>query len=275
MSKHTGWEREYRTHFDSIVTEYEFVRPEWLSAIFNDILSYSKLSTGKNAIEVGVGTGKATMPFLNMGYNITAVEINPQMAKYVKNRFASYSNFDVVVSSFEDAALTKNSFDLIYAASAFHWVDAELGLPKALQLLKKDGVIALFRYNEVAAVDDILYKKIRQLHNQYYDKYYEIPYKEPIRKTHNDFYNPDEIYKGFRFESLGKYGFSDVCMKFYDVTLEYSADKYIALLETMSDHRELPENIKSSFYQEIKETINNSGVNYKVDYVFQLYLGRK
>lgn len=275
MNKNTGWEREYRTHFDSIVTEYEFVRPEWLNAIFDDILSYSKSSTGKNAIEVGVGTGKATLPFLNMGYNITAIEINPQMAKYSKNRFDNYSNFDVIVSSFEDVVLTKNSFDLIYAASAFHWVDADIGLPKVLQLLKKDGVIALFRYNEVATVDDMLYKKIRQIHNQYYDKYYGITYEQPIQKTHNDFYNPDEIYKGFRFESLEKYGFRDVCMKFYDVTLEYNADQYIALLETLSDHRELPENVKNPFYQETRKTIKNSGGNYKVDYVFQLYLGRK
>jgi len=267
--------KEYRTHFDSIVTEYEFVRPEWISAIYDDIFKYTKSNIGKNAIEVGVGTRKATIPFLNMGYNITAIEINPSMAEYSKNRFNNYSNFNVVISSFEDAVLEKNSFDLIYAASAFHWVDAEIGLPKALRLLKKDGTIALFRYNEIASVDDALYNKIRQLHNQYYDRFYEIPYQEPVRKIHSDFYKPVEIYKGFRFYDLQSFGFHDVTMKFYDVTLEYTADKYIALLDTLSDHRNLPEDVKVPFYSKTKEAIENSGGIYKVDYVFQLYLGRK
>lgn len=37
VSKHTGWEREYRTHFDTTVAEYEIIRPEWISDIFDDI----------------------------------------------------------------------------------------------------------------------------------------------------------------------------------------------------------------------------------------------
>lgn len=275
MSKHTGWEREYRTHFDTIVAEYEIIRPEWISDIFDDIAEYAKSKQIKNAIEIGVGTGKATTPILNMGYNVTAIEINHQMAKFSSNRFKDNNNFNVIISSFEEALLEENSYDLIYAASAFHWVDAEIGLPKALRLLIDDGTIALFRYNEIASPTNKLYNEVRKIHNQYYDSYYEIPYSQPIRKTHDDFYTADEIYKGFRFENLQSYGFRDVSMKFYDVTLSYDADKYIALLDTLSDHRNLPDNIRIPFYEKTRKAIENSGGSYKVDYVFQLYLGRK
>lgn len=275
MSKGTGWERECRTHFNSIASEYEIIRPEWMSDIFDDILEYTKAAQGKNAIEIGVGTGKATTPVLNMGYNVTAIEINPSMAEYSLNRFKEYSGFNVITSSFEDALLEESSYDLIYAASAIHWVDAEIGLPKALRLLRKGGAIALFRYNEVASPTDELYNEIRKIHHQYYNRYYNITYSQPIRKTHNDFYKPEEIYRGFRFNDLQAYGFQDVTMKFYDTTLEYTADGYIALLETLSDHRNLPDDIKTPFYSKTKEAIANSGGTYKVDYVFQLYLGRK
>ncbi len=275
MSNHTGWEREYRTHFDSIVAEYETIRPEWTSDIFADITKYAKPDQNKTAIEIGIGTGKATTPILNMGYNVTAIEINPQMAEFSANRFKAYNNFNIMISSFEDAPLDGNSYDLIYAASAFHWVDAEIGLPKALRLLKDGGAIALFRYNEIASVDDKLFNDLYNIRNQYYNHYYKLPYSQPIRKAHNDFYKPEEIYKGFRFESLQSYGFRDISMKFYDVTLEYTPDEYISLLNTLSDHRNLPDDIRIPFYSKTKEAIEASGGNYKIDYVFQLYLGRK
>ncbi|WP_312372949.1 methyltransferase domain-containing protein [Lachnoclostridium sp.] len=62
-------------------------------------------------------------------------------------RFKGYKDFNVITSTFEDALLEENNYDLIYAASAFHWVDAETGCPKAFRLLKSDGAIALLRYN--------------------------------------------------------------------------------------------------------------------------------
>jgi SAM-dependent methyltransferase len=275
VNQHTGWEREYRTHFDDIVDEYERIRPEWINDIYDDIYKYAKPKQGENALEIGVGTGKATTPILNMGYNVTAVEINPKMADYSLKRFNQNNNFRVIISSFEDAFLDVNSFDLIYAASAFHWIDAEIGLPKSLRLLRQGGTIALFRYNEIASPAYELYNKIKKIYNKYYDKFYNISYKQPVRKNYNDFITPEEIYKGFRFNNLQSYGFVDVTMKFYDVSLEYDSNEYITFLGTLSDHRNLPDNIKFPFYKEIKQVIDDSGGKYKIDYIFQLYLGRK
>lgn len=62
----TGWKREYRTHFNSIVAEYEMIQPEWVIDIFDDIHKFTRPEKGKNAIEIGVGTGKATTPILKM-----------------------------------------------------------------------------------------------------------------------------------------------------------------------------------------------------------------
>ena len=275
MSQHTGWEKEYRTHFNDIVDEYEKIRPEWISEIYDDIFKYAKPKQGDNALEIGVGTGKATTPILNMGYNVTAVEINPKMADYSLKRFNHCNNFTVVVSSFEDALLNDNSFDLIYAASAFHWVDAETGLPKSLRLLKQGGTIALFRYNEIASPEYELYNKVREAYHRYYDEFYNIPYRQSVRKNHNDFLTTEEIYKGYRFNNLQRYGFENVSMKFYDVSLEYDSNEYISFLNTLSDHRNLPDSVKLPFYKEIKQVIDDNDGKYRIDYVFQLYLGRK
>ena len=58
---------------------------------------------------------------------------------------------------------------------------------------------------------------------------------------------------------MEQYGFADITMKFYDATLTYSADQYIALLETMSDHRNLPDSNKAELYKGIRDVIYKHG----------------
>ncbi|MCL1994672.1 MAG: class I SAM-dependent methyltransferase [Defluviitaleaceae bacterium] len=270
----TGWERDKRTHFDDIVLTYDRVRPEYPSELYEDILKYIGQSPGKTAVEIGAGTGKATAPFLDLGYSITAIEIGQNMADFLLRKFDEHKNFSVMVSSFEDAPLQENYYDLIYAASAFHWIDAKIGCPKAHSLLKKGGVIALFRYNAIAAVGDALYDEIQAIYEKYYYSYYPSSTR-PTRKSKQDFEKPSEIYTSFRFEYLGVYGFKDILMKFYDATRTFNADEYILSLETMSDYIHLPDNIRTSLFSGIKETIIKHGNQHKVDYNYQLYMGRK
>ncbi len=235
---------------------------------------YSNVSTGKSAIEIGAGTGKATQPFLDAGYNITAVEIGPNMADFLSERFRVYKDFNVIVSSFENAALQENSYDLIYAATAYHWVDAEIGCPKAFRLLKNGGAIALFRYNVIVAVGDELYEEIQAIYEKHYYSYY-ISATRPKKKSKKDFETPSEIYNSFRFEDLRTYGFKDVSMKFYDGYKKFNADEYIVSLETMSDHISLPNSNRMALYDGIKKAIIKHGNCHRLDYIFQLYMGRK
>lgn len=270
----TGWERDKRGHFDDIVLTYDKARSEYPLELFEDIMKYTGALTGKTAVEIGAGTGKATTPFLDAGYNITAVEIGQNMADFLLERFSGHKNFNVIVSSFEDVILQENNYDLIYAATAFHWVDAEIGCPKALRLLKKGGAIALFRYNAIAAVGDEIYDEIQAVYEKYYYSHYTSG-ERPTKKSKYDFEKPSEIYNSFRFEDLGVYGFKDISMKFYDASRIFSANEYIIWLETMSDHIRLPDNIRISLFNGIKETITKHGNQHKVDFIFQLYMGRK
>jgi len=143
----SGWERDKRVHFDEIVIKYEETRPEWPNDIFEDIINCSINEQGNKALEIGAGTGKATVHFLNKGYDVTAVEISKHMAEFLTERFKDNKDFSILASTFEDAVLEENNYNLIYAASAFHWVDAEIGCPKVFRLLKNGGIFALLRYN--------------------------------------------------------------------------------------------------------------------------------
>ena len=273
----TGWERENRTHFDEIVTNYDRIRWDYPDELYSDIVLYNRQRKENNAIEIGAGTGIATRPFLDMGYIVTAVEMGESMTAFLQSKFKGCPNFSVITSTFEDALLEDGSYDLVYAASAFHWVDASIGCPKVFRLLKNGGVFALFRNNAVPPDDNVLYEESQAVYEKHYNDYYKHE-SRPAKlssMTLDEFQKPSEVFRGFRFESLEQYGFYDVSMKLYNATLTYNADDYITLLETYSDHRALPKSNKAALYAGVKEAIIRHGGYQDLNCVYQLYMGRK
>ena len=101
----TGWENNKRGHFNDIVECYEKIRPNYPKQIFSDIIEYANFNENKKALEIGAGTGKATTPFLEAGFDVTAVEIADNMVAYLQEKFKSYNKFRTITTAFEDAIL--------------------------------------------------------------------------------------------------------------------------------------------------------------------------
>jgi len=266
----TGWERENRTHFDEIILEYDRVRPEYPTELFGDIFAYAQ---GNKALEIGAGTGKATGPILDAGFEVTAIEPGENMTAFLLEKYQG-KRLHVITSIFEDAVLEENGYDLIYAASAFHWVDAAIGCPKAFRLLKPGGTFALLRYNFDWAQDGALGEEIKALYDKHYYSYYESRKWLKVLPG-KDFWSPAAIKRGYGFEDLKHYGFGDIAMHLYDTTRAFGADEYIVWLGTMSDLRRLPESNREALFEGIRDAINKHGGQHKLDFVFQLYMGRK
>lgn len=131
---------------------YDRFRPMHTDDLFDDVIRFSSLDKDKRALEIGIGTGLATMPFLKTGCNITAIEIGDKLAQFSRDKFAEYINVEVVNQDFESVSLDENSYELIYSASAFHWIPQETGLPKVYVLLKNGGVFAWFISREIQKV---------------------------------------------------------------------------------------------------------------------------
>ncbi len=279
MDNGTGWERHRKTHFDEIVSGYDLARPDYPAPMFEDILQFSAKNDDRKALEIGAGTGKATAPFLSAGYNVTAVEIGANMAEFLLNRFVDYKCFRVIVSTFEDVLLEEKSFDLVYAASSFHWVDAEIGCPKVFRLLKNGGTFALLRYNFNFIPPhwgNALHEDISAAYNKHYYTYYTSKDKSYINKiTKKGLEDNPKILHGYGFQDMSTYGFSGIKMKLYETVITYSADAWISMLDTLSDHRNLPDANREALYAEVKDAILSNNGEYKVDFVFQLYMGRK
>lgn len=252
------------------------MRPSFPGEVFADILAYAGADGTKRALEIGPGTGKATGPFLEAGYDVTAVEISERMAAFLRARFAGNARFHVLVDAFEEARLAENRYGLVFAASAFHWVDAEIGCPKVHRVLEEGGAFALMRYNATLypAEGEALHGEMRDAYARHYYSHYPSAGR-PVKISHARLETPAKIASGYGFADMRAYGFADVTMKLYDGVLTYSAEAYISHLDTLSDHRSLPEADRLALYAAVRDIIRRHGGQHRVDYVFQLYMGRK
>lgn len=125
---------------------YDDARPEYPVWIFEHLRACGALVDGTPTLEIGAGTGKATRRLLEYGANpLTIVEPDARFAAMLDaTATASPAHICILHSTFEDAQLSDNQFDLIAAATAFHWIEPTVGLGKAKRLLRPDGFAALF-----------------------------------------------------------------------------------------------------------------------------------
>ena len=137
---------EGRRLFGSNPQGYEDTRPDYPRWIFDHLRERGALVDGTPTLEIGAGTGKATRRLLEYGANpLTIVEPDARFAALLGTvADASPAHCRVVHDSFEDVVLSDNQFDLIAAATAFHWIEPASGLRKIKRLLRRDGCVALF-----------------------------------------------------------------------------------------------------------------------------------
>ncbi|MDD3243615.1 MAG: methyltransferase domain-containing protein [Eubacteriales bacterium] len=129
--------------FDTEAERYAALRPGYVQELYDDLFAYAPLNEAAAAVEVGIGGGQATLPVLKTGCRVTAVEYGAQFCRLCREKFAGYANFSIVNAKFEDY-VSAGKCDLVYSASAFHWIPEEIGYPKVYAMLKRGGVFARF-----------------------------------------------------------------------------------------------------------------------------------
>jgi ubiquinone/menaquinone biosynthesis C-methylase UbiE len=98
----------------------------------------------RNALDVGAGTGNLTGKLLQMGYNVIATDISPEMCAILKKKFCGYlpDKLTVINSPVEDLSFSQSKFDLITFYSVLHHLpDYASALSTLCGFLKKGGVL--------------------------------------------------------------------------------------------------------------------------------------
>ncbi|MBE6658288.1 MAG: class I SAM-dependent methyltransferase [Ruminococcaceae bacterium] len=235
--------------FNTAVDAYDRCRPTYPAELYHDLFSYMSAppAPGMTAVEIGIGTGQATRPILDAGCTVAAVELGDAMTAFVRQKFSDCPNFSCINQPFEETGFPPSSCDLVYSASAFHWIPEEIGYKKVFDMLRPGGVFARFANHPYYDPEQPeLFDAMQKVYAVY------MPGSRPGGE-----YTAEQAMA--RAEIAGKYGFCDIGYRLYHRTRMFSADDYIALLGTYSDHIAIPQPQRTQFFSGLYRVISAFG----------------
>lgn len=255
-----------KTIFNEDARLYARARPGYPEAMIEEAIAYSGIPDGGRILEIGCGPGQATYPFARRGYRMLCVEPGPNMVEVNREKCAGCS-VEYVISSFEDWPVEERAFDMVIAASSFHWIPYEIGFPKVAQALREHGTFALFRNKHP--------KPYSEIFNKMQAAYQSHAPELASTDSPDDAERFEDGIRGFAMKIEDTGLFEDVIVKRFPWSKEFTAEQYADLMNTYSGHRALPGDRKQRLFADIRGTIEDNGGVVVRNYVSVLYLARK
>lgn len=220
-------ERLRRT-FDEDAERYDRARPGYPPSVFDDLAELASVGPGCRVLEIGCGTGQATVPLSERGCEIVAVELGPRMAAVARRNLARFPRVQIVTAAFEEWPLPPEPFDAVVSATAFHWLDPAVRVAKATEALRPGGALATIATHHVAGGTRAFFVDVQDCYER----------RDPATPLGLRLPTAAEI--PFRSEELARSGqFGPAQFRRYEWELGYSTGAYLDVLLTYSGHRAL------------------------------------
>jgi SAM-dependent methyltransferase len=235
-----------RRTFDTAAALYDAARPSYPQELFDDLVALAELQSGARLLEIGCASGKATRPLLERGFSVVCVEIGPQLAERARANLAGLP-VEIHVAPFEEWDGEPESFQLVYAATAWHWVDPEIRYQKAHRLLRPGGHLAFWSAQHAFPTGfDPFFAEIQEVY-------------DAIGESHSGKWPPPppEQVPDEAAEIEATHLFEQIQVRRYVWEKRYTADEYIALLNSFSGHIAMETATRDRLYGEIRRRIGS------------------
>lgn len=229
-------------------------------------------------MEIGAGTGKATIQFANRGYRIHAIEIGKDMAEILKRKCSKFSNVTMDVASFEEWNCTlEQKFDMIYSAQAFHWISKDIKYQKCYELLKENGYLVLFWYHpsgykSPVAID--IDEQVQRIVNKCTAKYY-INKGSAERQQQTGVFGSNEIRTEIEESGL----FRIIGELKYTHPVRNCPQQYLKAMKSVPSFAAILDGLDAPVIRkmdnEIESIINNHGGFVDEEFHYSLYITQK
>ena len=270
----TSEREQLRATFDAVAANYQGARPEYPDALYETLISLTGVTPEGSALcEVGCASGKATLPLARRGFAISCVELGAALAAEARRNLAGFERVRVDQGDFESwepgqrtgtgagpggvesGAVGESAgtvrydgfagFDLLFAATAWHWIEPAVKYRKAWSLLRPGGHLAFWEATHVIPDGgDPFFEQIQ-------DVYDEIGSGMPdgwVSPTPASL--PDS-----RAEIEASGLFDDVVVRRFDWEIRYDAEEYIRLLDTFSSNLAMAPWQRDRLYGEIRRRL--------------------
>jgi SAM-dependent methyltransferase len=242
----TSSERQLRGTFNEDSELYDRCRPRYPAAVFDDLVTLARIGPQSRVLEIGCGTGQATVPIARLGCNIVAVELGASLAAVARRNLSRFPNVEIVVSAFETWPLPTQSFNLVVAATSFHWIDEAVRMVRAADALEEGGTLAVISTHHINGGTEAFFTDVQRI----YELFGLAPEPGMRLPTASDI--PKDT-----IEFVESKRFGSVTIRRYEWEATYSTREYLDLLLTYSNHRMLPKEIKEEFLSSVGKLIDH------------------
>ena len=217
-----------RDTFDEVAELYDRARPRYPQDLVADLVRAAGLGPGSRVLEIGPGTGQLTVKLAASGCRLTAVELGPSLAAVARHNLRRFPLAEVTVADFEHWPLPPEPFDLVVCATAFHWIDPAVRLPRAAEALRPGGLLALVTTHHVKGGTVDFFNRVQRCYEAW------DPATPPDLRLVEE---ADTASDNSELEHSEH--FDDIAVRRHGRDIAYSVDEYIDVLLTYSGHRAL------------------------------------
>lgn len=244
-----------RVRFGSVAERYDTARPGYPQAVIDALVRFAGIDAGGRVLEIGAGTGQATAQLAGIGLQVLALEPSAEMVEILRRRFSpplASGSVEVTQSELESAALAPEAFDLVFAASTWHWLAERTRWERALYALRHGGTVAavwhwpLWRRTALRDELDAVYAASGAPLARMGAMIEYEPALEPLRADWlADAPDPGSLL--------------DACGVEQEWAETYTTARYVALINTYADHIELSAPVRARLDAGIADVIDRAG----------------
>lgn len=289
--------------FDASARLYHKFRPGYPEALFEDLVQLSGIPAGGRILEIGPGTGQATLPLARRGFSVLGLELGASMARLCRRNLAAFPNVRILNTAFEDwkpeghdrgGDMTQLPSIGIVSQAAHADEKGDSPRPSGLG---RNPVRSPFSYDLVLSATAFHWIPARLAYprcaralkphgslallwnfpetpqTSFYHDLREI-YRRIVPRMRPSL--PPELRIERQRKKIVNSGlFGPVTVLRYPWQREYDADSYIGLLKTMSDHAILAPAARRPLFRAIRRLIDDNGGSFTRPVVAVLFLAAK
>lgn len=243
-------EKMFDASFDIFANNYDDVRPGYPKEMYEDITKICKLGESSSVIEIGAGSGIATIELAKTGCRIVGIEPGSNLVAIAKEKTKGYPNVEIVEAMFEDYE-SSDKFDCLIALTSFHWISEQAKYNKAYDLLNRNGHFVIV-WNSFFQSDGVATKEVNSLYHEILPDIYP--------KQDNDV-NLGVFSKlnGRELEIVGSDMFYLYFLRKYVTVYNYDKETYPMLLNTFPKIIKVEKERREKFLKRVGEIVEKHG----------------
>ncbi len=213
--------KEKKTWYTPVAEIYHQARPKYPQTLIDQAMILAKLNPSTEVLELGCGSGNATIAFAHLDLPMTCLEINSEFCRLAQHNCRAYPQVEIYNTSFEEWKI-ESKFHAVLSANAFHWFSPKVKYAKVAASLKNNGFLILL-WNLTPEPPLEIFQALNEIYQVYTPSLFK--YEGAAKQA--------KILTGFQQDIEDSGYFEDFRSEQVACILSYGIDEYINLTSTL------------------------------------------